>query len=396
MQRFYEKRTDSFGNPASGLSCTVYLTGTTTLASLYLASDTTDTASNVISNPIVTGGDGIVKFAAADGDYDFIFQGADGSTEYRYRVNLFDSTTSTTVPVSSISFTMPAEFSVTGSPGTSIAVTKATETANTVWAGPTSGGAAQPTFRALVAADMSTIACLLTTNQTVAGDKTFSGAAAFGSTLGVTGATTLTSTLSIGGVATLLGNLVLEKTSKVQIDSASPAYPYKSTLGIDQAIITGLTPPTATAFRGSQYLWVFSEATINSRMFTIELPYDYEAGTDIYLFVDWSPAGTNTGNCRWGFEYTAVKSFNQGFFAAPTTVYVETAGAGVQYQLETSTTAAITGTDFEPGTKISLRLFRDASHINDTLTSNSFLHAVGCRYRASRFGTKSSTPPFFP
>lgn len=59
--------------------------------------------------------------------------------------------------VTSVGLTVPAEFSVSGSPVTgsgTLAVTKATESANTVWAGPTSGAAAAPTFRALVADDI--------------------------------------------------------------------------------------------------------------------------------------------------------------------------------------------------------------------------------------------------
>lgn len=59
--------------------------------------------------------------------------------------------------VTSVALTMPSEFTVTGSPiagaGT-LAVTKATQLANLVFAGPTSGGAAVPTFRGLVAADL--------------------------------------------------------------------------------------------------------------------------------------------------------------------------------------------------------------------------------------------------
>ncbi len=61
------------------------------------------------------------------------------------------------IGVTSVALTMPVEFAVSGSPVTgdgTFAVTKATETANTVWAGPTTGAAAQPTFRALVAADI--------------------------------------------------------------------------------------------------------------------------------------------------------------------------------------------------------------------------------------------------
>ena len=59
--------------------------------------------------------------------------------------------------VTSVALTVPAELSVSGSPITTagtLAVTKATQSANVVWAGPTSGGAAQPAFRALVAADI--------------------------------------------------------------------------------------------------------------------------------------------------------------------------------------------------------------------------------------------------
>lgn len=59
--------------------------------------------------------------------------------------------------VTSVALTAPTEFSVAGSPITTngtLAITKATQAANTVWAGPTSGGVTQPTFRALVAADL--------------------------------------------------------------------------------------------------------------------------------------------------------------------------------------------------------------------------------------------------
>jgi len=67
------------------------------------------------------------------------------------------STGGGTGTVTSVGLSVPGEFAVSGSPVTTagtLSVTKATQTANTVWAGPTSGGAAQPTFRALVSADI--------------------------------------------------------------------------------------------------------------------------------------------------------------------------------------------------------------------------------------------------
>ena len=61
--------------------------------------------------------------------------------------------------VTSVGLALPAMFSVTGSPVTSAGTLSAalvTQTMNTVLAGPVSGGAAVPTFRALVSADAPT------------------------------------------------------------------------------------------------------------------------------------------------------------------------------------------------------------------------------------------------
>jgi len=59
--------------------------------------------------------------------------------------------------VTSVTITPPPEYTVTGSPITTagtIAFVKATQTANSHYAGPASGSAAAPTFRALVKADL--------------------------------------------------------------------------------------------------------------------------------------------------------------------------------------------------------------------------------------------------
>ena len=392
MQRFFETRRDSFGNPASGLSCSVYLSGTglVTKATLFAANDITDTATTPIVNPIITGADGIVSFAVADGDYDLVFVGADGATEYRYRENFFDSSTATTIPVSSISVTLPSIFTVSGSPGTSISAVLATQASNLFWAGPTSGAAATPTFRAPVVADISSIACLLTTNQTVAGNKTFSGASVFTSTVGVTGAA------AFGSTVTVTGNTIWDKAAKFQIDTASPAYPYKSR-PLQFMVMSGATgPATNVAFRASGiYLHNFAATAINSVMVWGEIPWDYEAGTDIYVYGVWSSAGTDNKTARHGLEYSVVKAFSQS--AAPTaaTLTVETSAPGTQYMPVTSSFSAISGTLLEPGAVIAARFYREGNHANDTLTDNTNLHFVGILYKVSRWGTKNVSPPFF-
>ena len=61
--------------------------------------------------------------------------------------------------VTSVGLSLPGIFTVSGSPVTSTGTltgTLATQSANLLWAGPTSGGAAAPTFRSLVGADLPT------------------------------------------------------------------------------------------------------------------------------------------------------------------------------------------------------------------------------------------------
>jgi len=62
--------------------------------------------------------------------------------------------------VTSVALSAPAEFTVSGSPVTgsgTLTFTKANQNANLVYAGPSSGGAAAPTFRSLVAADIPSL-----------------------------------------------------------------------------------------------------------------------------------------------------------------------------------------------------------------------------------------------
>lgn len=97
--------------------------------------------------------------------------------------------------VTSVGLSLPAIFSVSGSPVTTtgtLTATLATQTANFVWAGPTTGAAAAPTFRALVTADLPS-----GTTQTIA-----SGTAALGTTAIASGAAATVVTVAATGVAT--------------------------------------------------------------------------------------------------------------------------------------------------------------------------------------------------
>ena len=126
--------------------------------------------------------------------------------------------------VTSVGLSLPAILTVSGSPVTTagtLTAVLATQAANLVWAGPTSGGAAAPTFRALVALDMAasvagtagTIAKFTATNVVGNSIITESGAAiSVAGTVSVIGQSN-TNQLIIKGYSTQTAAQILIQTS---------------------------------------------------------------------------------------------------------------------------------------------------------------------------------------
>jgi hypothetical protein len=117
--------------------------------------------------------------------------------------------------VTSVALTAPAEFSVSGSPVTTtgtLAITKANESANQVWAGPTSGGAAAPAFRALVSGDLPSA-------PTVSGEVTAADFKAAGLTGAVSASRYVGATASIAPTTGTfaLGDFVITQTGKIYV-----------------------------------------------------------------------------------------------------------------------------------------------------------------------------------
>jgi hypothetical protein len=86
--------------------------------------------------------------------------------------------------VSSVGLSLPGIFTVSGSPVTTsgtLTGTLATQTANLVWAGPTTGAAAAPTFRSLVTADFPNAVVTLAKIANAAANTRFLGSGSSGS-----------------------------------------------------------------------------------------------------------------------------------------------------------------------------------------------------------------------
>lgn len=151
--------------------------------------------------------------------------------------------------VTSVAMTVPTGLSVSGSPITgsgTFAVTWSTESANLVFAGPTSGGASAPTFRSLVANDIPTLSYVTSVN--VSG--------------GTTGLTTSGGPITGSGTITIAGILIAANgglgidtsvftNGQIPLAQGSGVYAADNRRGL----YTGTGPPSAgLGFPGDYYI----------------------------------------------------------------------------------------------------------------------------------------------
>ena len=155
---------DQNGNAISGAQVTVYSVVSNArvlnpLPSVYASSDSDAASPVAILNPLTTDTVGRFGFSAPDGPYDVVVSGGTSYAGYSQRVRIVSAsaTGAGSGSVTSVALSLPAQFSVSGSPVTgagTLTAGWANQTANTFFTGPATGAATVPTFRALVTADL--------------------------------------------------------------------------------------------------------------------------------------------------------------------------------------------------------------------------------------------------
>lgn len=167
---------------------------------------------------------------------------------------------------------------------------------------------------------------------------------------------------------------------------------------IEITLRNGPSEPQFSQFRDGIYLPAFVQTDVQSGYGNWHIDHDYAMGTPLYLHIHWTTNSSELGTVRWGFEYTLAKGHQQMAFGPTTTVYVEQASLGVPYMhyvAEVSDANAIPGLNIEPDTLILCRVFRDATHVNDTFGDQAFGAALDLHYQAAQSTTPRKRPDFF-
>jgi hypothetical protein len=146
------------------------------------------------------------------------------------------------------------------------------------------------------------------------------------------------------------------------------------------------SPPTMSVYQGV-YLPSFDPDNIQECTVVFHMPHDYIPGTDIYPHGHFMSATNGTGTLRWGFTLSFA---NEGdAFTTPGTSYVEhtmTAGMkDVHHLVETPTPVSIPTLSYD--SIVFMRVWRDATHVNDTYPDPIFLVQVDLYYQSQGFGT---------
>lgn len=154
--------------------------------------------------------------------------------------------------------------------------------------------------------------------------------------------------------------------------------------------------PTFGVLAGGVGSYQFSPTAEQELFIYFHINHDYELGTALFPHVHWSPSTTNTGVVRWGMEFITARGHNQEVFSAPQTIYFEEAAPGIalQHMVTELAEPGLLIPKLEPDSVILCRIFRDATHVNDTYPDSVFGFMADLHYYSDHYTTINKKPQF--
>jgi len=120
---------------------------------------------------------------------------------------------------------------------------------------------------------------------------------------------------------------------------------------------------------------------------TVTIPRMYKEGTNIYPFIHWMPKDSGTGTVRWAMEFSNA-SIGE-VFGNTVFIYKEQSGEGTALIHQVAIFDGVGAAGFSKSGMGSVRVFRDATHENDTYDADAILVEFGFVYEMDSVGTST-------
>lgn len=154
--------------------------------------------------------------------------------------------------------------------------------------------------------------------------------------------------------------------------------------------------PTFEAWEGAIYGLSFSPTQMNQvTVNPYHVGHDYMVQSGMHFHVHWMPSTTAIGTVRWGVEYSYAQ--RDGVFTAPQTIYFEEATTGEinKHFVTEHLDGLFSGGLIEADTLIKARVFRDATHANDTYPDKVWGEMCDLHFESEHETTPNKVAPFY-
>jgi len=148
----------------------------------------------------------------------------------------------------------------------------------------------------------------------------------------------------------------------------------------------GSTSPANAVLNDITFVYSFKKNADECVLNALQMPNDYEEGTDVIVNIIWGPADTDTGNVKWDVKYNLVDD-GDNIATAATTLTLLQAGPGVTEQRVTTGDFTIPGASILKSTLINLQVERNGSDGTDTYNNDAYLCAAIVQYTKNTLGS---------
>jgi hypothetical protein len=155
---------------------------------------------------------------------------------------------------------------------------------------------------------------------------------------------------------------------------------------VSSMVLSISSPPALTGYKAG-YSLGFDSASDEVVSFRVEIPPDYKEGTNITVYIHWTPTDNGAGNVVWSLDYSWANV--DSAFPSATTVNITVAADEVTDKHQRDEFFALTGTGKTIGSVILCSIKRDGDNASDTYASDALLHSLSIHYEKDTIGSRT-------